>query len=286
MKRFAFLLAAPLVPLLHARVERELGPFRAQERVMYLRSGEHVKRLVPGFEMLMADIYWLRTVQYFGSQRVFSTEKEYALLGPLIDITTDLDPRFELAYRYGAVFLSEEWPQGAGKPEQGVALLERGVAALPHSWRLRWDLGSAWFYFMKDPRKASEVLIEASKLPGAPFWLENLAAKFLEGDDRASARAIWERQYETTQGAMRENALFHIQSIDALEGRDIVRRMVERFQKERGRLPERLEELVEAGYARAVPTDPAGVRYAYEPGSGKVSVDRSSRLWRSKYQYE
>jgi hypothetical protein len=69
--------------------------------VLYLWSGEHVKRLVPGFENLAADLYWLRTVQYFGGQRLFVSDKRFELLRPLIDITTTLDPRLEIAYRYG-----------------------------------------------------------------------------------------------------------------------------------------------------------------------------------------
>ncbi len=62
----------PAVPWSQARIDERLGSFRAQEEVLYLWSGEHVRRLFPGFEGLAADIYWLRTVQYFGGERVFS----------------------------------------------------------------------------------------------------------------------------------------------------------------------------------------------------------------------
>ena len=101
-----------------ARIDRLAGAFRAQDEVLYLWSGEHVKRLVPGFESLAADVYWLRTVQYYGGQRRFATDKPFDLLRPLIDITTTLDPRLEIAYRYGAIFLSEPPPTGAGRPRR------------------------------------------------------------------------------------------------------------------------------------------------------------------------
>ena len=39
---------------------------------------------------------------------------EYQLLYPLLDITTTLDPHFNIAYRFGAIFLSEPYPGGAG----------------------------------------------------------------------------------------------------------------------------------------------------------------------------
>ena len=87
---------------------------------LYLWSGQHVRRLVPGLRDLLADIYWLRTVQYFGGQRAFAKDKQFELLEPLTDITTTLDPRMEIAYRYGAIFLAEPHPVGAGEPRKAV----------------------------------------------------------------------------------------------------------------------------------------------------------------------
>ena len=104
------LLVAPLVPWSQAEIDRRFGRYRAQQEVLYLWSGEHVKRMLPGFEALAADVYWLRTVQYFGGERLFAQDKRFELLRPLVDITTTLDPRLEIAYRYGAIFLSEPPP--------------------------------------------------------------------------------------------------------------------------------------------------------------------------------
>ena len=127
----------PLLPAVQGRIDQRLGEFRAQEEVLYVWSGEKLRRLASGFEDFLADIYWLRTVQYFGGQRRFSHEKRFELLEPLTDVTTALDPRLEIAYRYGAIFLSEAWPIGAGRPQAGVALLQRGAEANPGAWRLR-----------------------------------------------------------------------------------------------------------------------------------------------------
>ena len=53
---------------------------------------------------------------------------EYDLLYPLLDLTTTLDPLFNIAYRFGAIFLAEAYPAGAGRPDLAVALLEKGIA--------------------------------------------------------------------------------------------------------------------------------------------------------------
>jgi len=76
------LLLVPVLPFVQRRIDRDLATLRVQHEALYLWSGEHVRRLSPGFENLMADIYWLRTVQYFGGQRAFSEDKRFDLLGP------------------------------------------------------------------------------------------------------------------------------------------------------------------------------------------------------------
>jgi hypothetical protein len=65
---------AAAIPLVQNAIDARRGRFRAQEEILYVWSGEHVRRLSPGLENLLADIYWLRTVQYFGGQRAFATE--------------------------------------------------------------------------------------------------------------------------------------------------------------------------------------------------------------------
>ena len=57
-----------------------------------------------------------------------AADADYALLYPLLDITTTLDPLFNIAYRFGAIFLAEAYPAGAGRPDLAIALLEKGIA--------------------------------------------------------------------------------------------------------------------------------------------------------------
>jgi hypothetical protein len=285
--RFALAVALllPGVAGVQRHIDTFAQRFSERERPLFSEAPHRLKQLVPGFETLLADIYWLRTVQYYGSQRAFNPDPHYRNLRPLIDLTTTLDPRFELAYRYGAVFLSEALPIGAEKPEEGIEVLERGVRALPGSWRLRWDLGAHWFFFMKDARTAAAVLREAMHVPGAPYWLEALAARFLEGDDRASAREIWRRQYESGEGGMKENALYNLRVLDALDVRDAYNAAVQKFRESNGRPPGSLGELVRAGLVRnAEPRDPTGVPFVYDPVAGRVKLNRASALWRSKYE--
>jgi hypothetical protein len=283
VKRLVALVALfALVPLVQRQVDRGRGAIETdQETLLYLTSGEEVRRLSPGFENVLADIYWLRTVQYFGGQRAFSKQAGFELLEPLINITTTLDPRFELAYRYGSVFLAEPPPAGAGRPRAAVALLERGARALPESWKIRQDLGFFHFVFLGEAQKAARVLLEAAELPGAPYWLRTVAADFLRsGGDRETSRNVWLRLAEETEGQMRENAFFNLQRLNALDAQDLLQQSVEAYTVRFGRRPQALRDLAGAALLRGPLTDPAGVPFAYDPERGTVSLARSSPFWR------
>jgi hypothetical protein len=279
----AALLLASLTVVLQRAIDAREGAFRAQEEVLYLWSGKQVKRLVPGFENLAADLYWLRTVQYFGGQRLFAKGKRFELLEPLVGITTTLDPRLEIAYRYGAIFLSEPAPVGAGRPKSGVALLEKGVRALPQAWRLRQDLGFFTFIFLRDSKRAAQILVEAAEIPGAAYWLRTLAADILNrGGDRTASRKMWQQMYDQAEGDfIKVNAREHLRILDALDQADRLTEAVRLFERQTGRRPGRLEELVGPGLRPADLIDANGNPFAYDPVKGIVTVSRKSGLWRA-----
>ena len=276
------LLLVPLAPWSQKQIDRRAGAFRPQEEVLYLWSGPQVKRLFPGLEALAADIYWLRTVQYFGGQRAFASGKRFDLLRPLIDITTTLDPKLEIAYRYGAIFLSEAVPIGAGRPREGVDVLAEGVRNLPASWRLRQDLGFFHHIYLKDSQRAAAILLEAAAIPGAAFWLRTLAADLLaKGGDRAASRRMWAQMYEQGEaGMIRENAKLRLQILDSLDAADHLTGLVAEFEKRRGRRPARLAELRDAGLWGGPLVDLGGTPFGYDEKSGRVFISHESPMWR------
>jgi hypothetical protein len=278
--RWAYLLLVPVVAFAQRQIDGRIGVYRTHEEALYL-TGRQLRRLAPGFNDLLADLYWLRTVQYYGSQRIWGGG-HYDLLAPLIDVVTDLDPRLEIAYRYGAIFLSEKPPVGAGDPQKGVAILEKGVRNNPLNWRLRQDLGFLLFTFLGDSKRGADVLMEAARLPGAPFWLESLAAQVLyKGGDRETSRRIWKGMYEQAEeGPMKYNALAHLRYLDALDQAEAIGRLVRAYEARTGRRPDSLDQLRAAGLLRGAPVDPSGTPFAYDQETGRVTIDRRSELWR------
>jgi hypothetical protein len=279
---YILLLPAAAVPWVQSRIDHRLGSFRTQHEVLYLWSGEQIRRLTPGFENLMADVYWLRTVQYFGGQRVFSTEKRFDLLLPLVTITTALDPRLEIAYRYGATFLAEPWPIGAGRPNEAIELLRQGMARNPTNWRLRQDLGLFYFFFLGDAATASELLLEASRIPGGPPFLQSLAAQVLvKGGERQTAKMIWQQIYDQAEpGQLKGNAALHLAQLQSLDAIDALNAASTEFARRGGRPPATLEELRRSGLSAAPIVDAVGTPFEYNASTGKTSLSPKSSLWR------
>jgi hypothetical protein len=252
----------------------------AEHQQLLVRSGETLRKLFPGLEEIVADLYWLRSVQYYGSQSLRLREASYDLLEPLIGITTTLDPRFLVAYRYGAIFLAEPHPRGAGRPEAAARLLEQGISRNPRTWQLRWELGILRYLYLEDPQGAATILLEGADLPGAPYWLETMAGRMaLAADQRETSRAIWQQLYELNKGAIRSNALLNLQYLDALDVLDALRDRIERYAEANGRFPARIADLSRWGGPSLPTQDPTGTPFRYDPRTGEVGVGHGSALW-------
>ena len=265
---------------IQSRIDKSFGRYRAAEEILYVDRGNAMKRVLLGFDNVTADLYWLRTVQYFGGKRLEETNKDYRLLAPLLNITVELDPDFKIAYSYGATFLSEPFPMGAGLPLKGIEIIDKGIANHPDDWRFYLDKGFIYFWFLKDYEKAAEVFLEGSKLPGAPYWMVATASRMVtRGGDRETARHLWQMLYETAETSQqRSNAAIHLKQLDALDDMDLLRKVIGAFHERAGRQPVGWQELVDTGFLQSVPVDPTGSPYVLDPETHTVELGNTSTL--------
>jgi hypothetical protein len=250
-------------------------------RVLYVRSPSALGRMVLGFDALAADVYWIRTIQHYGGDRldVNGRVRKYQLLYPLLDITTSLDPYFNIAYRFGAIFLSEAYPGGAGRTDQAVMLLRKGIAAQPGKWQYYHDIAFIHYWQLHDTKAAADWFRRAAQQPDAPEWLLPVAAALLtEGTDLASARFIWSQMLQSDQEWLRARAVRGIQQIDALAQIQQLEAIVAATPHPPGQ-PYSWTALIRAGMLSAVPADPTGTPYVLDPQSGRVTVADSSTLF-------
>ena len=275
-------MAAAFVLVYRTQVEinRRFGAERAGEDALYVRSPELLRRLSLGYESLLADIYWIRAVQYYGGRVKHLEGQTYQLLDPMLSLATSLDPQMTAVYRFGVMFLSEGRPVGAGDPQAGIRLMDKGIRSNPGLWRLHFDKGFVYLWHLRDAKAAGACFMEAFRQPGAPKWLESLAAYTLsEGGELETARYLWNRELEEAENdAVRENARNHLNSLRIEEDRWRLEFLASKYQEKTGRPVAHLNQLVAAGWLRALPRDPSGVPYEYEPALKAVYPSRGSKV--------
>ena len=249
-------------------------------RLLYLQSGGTARRLFLSFDALAADVYWMRTIQHYGRDvRSTRTSGRFELLHPLLDLTTTLDPRFNLAYRFGAIFLAEPPPKGPGRSDQAIALLQKGLATNPDRWQYAHDIGFVHYWYTGDYRQAAEWFHRASTMPKAPEWIGPLAAMTLaQGGDRNSSRRLLTELMSSDQDYVRaaaERGLAQLQSLDAI---DQLQTIVERYHITRGTYPTEWADVIRAHLLPGVPGDPTRTPFRYDPDSHTVSLSPESSL--------
>jgi hypothetical protein len=288
----ALLAAAIQVEAARERAYPQLAP---EDDVLYITSPTMVRRLSGPYAAVVADVYWVRAIQYYGgAKRRLARERlgpqpppllaavdvpEYRQLYPLLDITTTLDPRFDMAYRFGAVFLAEPFPGGAGRPDLAEALLEKGLRERPDKWEYMEDIGFVHYWYGHDYGQAAAWFQKAAEVPGAPAWLKPLAATTLaQGGDRRSSRTMWQAMLRSTDlDWLRAAAGHRLLQLQALDELDVLQATVDAYTRRTGEPVTDWRTLLRAGVLPGIPVDPAGTRYQVTP-DGRVHLSDASGL--------
>jgi len=297
----AVVLLADAVALQAAR-ERWYPPAVEEETAMYLRSAEAVRVMSGPYAPLAADLYWIRVIQYYGGTKHRlnpewgrdgvvapvarpvaarpAGDDSYGLLYPMLDVTTTLDPRFNIAYRFGAIFLAEAYPSGPGRPDLAIDLLKKGLRQRPDKWEYMEDIAFVHYWYEHDYIAASEWFEKAGAAPGAPWWMKSMAATTrARGGDRNASRLMWEAIRQTTEIPwLRQDAEQKLEQLRALDEIDLLQRIVDEVAAKSGQRPGDWGALVRSRALGGVPVDPRGTPYELTP-EGRVRLSQSSPLF-------
>ena len=269
----AVLVACLLTSIFTLRQIDRLRTGATLQEVLYIPSPKVLKRLSLGYDGLLADIYWTRAVQYFGGHH-HAGASHYALLAPLLEITTALDPHLTIAYEFGANFLAPAPPNGAGSPQRAIELEQYGIRNNPNDWHLYYNLGFIYYLEMKDYSKAAEAFARGSKIPGAHPFLKIMAAEMAQhGGEMGMARLLWATTYQsTTDSNVKANAAAHLRALKVDEDVTLLEHLVSLYREKTGHLPSSVSDLRAAALLNRIPLDPLGNSYKLMPdGSVQVS---------------
>jgi tetratricopeptide (TPR) repeat protein len=232
------------------------------EEVLYVPSPKVLHRLSLGYDGLLADVYWTRAVQYFGIHH-HSDAEHYALLAPLLEITTTLDPHLTVAYEFGANFLAPKPPNGAGMPDRAIQLVDYGIRNNPNEWQLYYELGFIYYVELKDYGKAADAFARGSRLPSTNPFLKVLAGQMAEhAGDTTTARMMWSTAYQSTHdSSIRANATAHLRALQVDEDVTALEKLTAFYRAKTGHFPASFSELKTVGLLTGTPLDPLGLPY-------------------------
>jgi tetratricopeptide (TPR) repeat protein len=271
------LLIKPAQDFLEARTSQN----SPEPDLLFFSSPKLVKRMALGYDGLLADIYWMRAIQYYGRREEADKRKvRYKNLSTLLDITTTLDPYIPDIYRSGSSFLGEPEPVGAGQPKEAIKLIDKGIQYIPQDWRLFFDKGFIYYIYLNDFKAAGDVWLSATKVPGAPLWLKSLAAaSYSKGGAMEIAIALWQRQYkESTRADIKENARNYLLSIQVAKDLWSLEILLEKYRVKNGSFPSNINELLRNRTHTYNLADPFGTPYQYDSANGSVQISSESKV--------
>ena len=283
---------AVAIALVRAMDSRQsLAQTQTSEDPLYVKAAT-AKRMSLAFNGLVADWYWMRSLQYVGGKIVAFRDAhegrfgnlgdlDLRLLPSLLGMSTTLDPQFLAPYEYGAAVLPEI------NSDYATSLLESGVAANPSEWRLYQHLG--YVYWQRhEYQQASEVYAAGAKISGAPAWMAALSARMkAEGGSRDAAREMYRHLYESsTDPTVKDMVKKQVMRLDSLDERDEIRNVLNSFKARNGRCVSSWREV--ANELRAVrlildpktgaPVDPSETPYELIKNGCDVGLDVNSTV--------
>lgn len=254
-------------------------------------QGIRLKGYVLGSDGLLADWYWIQSLQYLGD-KITNSKSDFInvedlsslnprLLYPYLENATEFDPHFLPAYSYGATILP------AVDPEKAILLTEKGIAKNPDKFRLYQYLGYIYWKLGKYD-KAADVYNRGSQLSDAPPFMKLMAASMTnEGGSRDTARAMYQQMYDQSDDQQtKNNAEFRLMEFDSQDELDAIRSVFKTYSERNGACPQSLSDILPSLRSVQLPkgknfrvdaannlVDPSGSPYLIDRVKCEVTLD-------------
>ena len=201
-----------------------------------------------GFDNIITDSYWIRAVQDF----VVWDGKDPYYLNYFKNISA-LDPAFEYPYLFSILIVPKNKNIETLKRVADIA--DRGIEAIPTSWKIPFYLGTQYYLFTKKYDPAEKYLSIAAKIEDAPDGVFLIYSTFvgrnsplpIRGDeDIITAKALLKVIYNNTN-----NETIKRMAAQNFEER-VISQMLEKgiiaFKEKNKRYPKNVDEMLLVNY--------------------------------------
>lgn len=238
---------------------------------IYLPDGETIRRLAPGLETTLSDVYWLQLVQHLGTPE--AQRAGWPHLHPLAELITDIDPAYGYVYQAAGVALAE-----VGRLEASNALLEKGTANVPDRWQLPFYLAFNHWYSAGDHEAGALWLERASRVAEAPAYVRTLVTRLYSTAGRLdlAGEFVLAMRLDPDMAEQADAVALELRVEHDLR---LLESAVDQYRIAHGHPPATLEALV-PGVLSVLPVSPTGAPYTYAPLAGEVSYPPLTRRHR------
>lgn len=246
-------------------------------------SGRYMKVAVLGYNNVIADLYYLKAHQYVGTQEV--RKADYPQLYPIIDLVTDLDPKFLSPHLFGGLVLS----LSGMHVDESILILKKAYKMDPNVWQTGFYLGFNYWYYLQEYDRAVEYTSKAASQLGSPSFLSTLAANLYAESKRPDmAIDFLKNLKETTKDEdAKKDIDARIMLAEVTRDAQFLEDAIERFKKKYNKMPAALDDLVKKGIIDNIPIEPNGGYYYIDKEKGEVKSSKiEGRLkMRAFYQH-
>jgi hypothetical protein len=243
------------------------------EKIGLLPRVEVLKLVSADHKQLTGELLILKVLVYFGglmekNQVKLDTPPDYQAMSRLIHASVQLDPYNMDAYYFAQSIMV--WD--VGQIKLANSLLEYGMKYRTWDWTLPYFTGFNYAFFLKDYNKAAQMYMRAGELSGSPISM-SLAGRYLQraGKTEMAISYLSAMEKSARAPALRKTFQTRLQAFRVVL---TIEKARDRFKAERGRLPERVDELVAAGYLKQMPVDPYGGSFYLEPDGAVATTSK------------
>ena len=265
MKRLAVIfLALMLCAYFFYKVDRRRQAAAPPPKLMLLPSKEMTRVVSFGNEILAAQLIFYNSMFFVGNLEKPPSLSTLRELYHTLDTVTYLDPYNMDGYYFANGMLS--WNPSLLEPLD--TLLLRGMAHRPWDWQLPFFYGFNQFYFLKKPKEAAGYFERAYQLnPKNTFLPTFIARLYYQADATEAAIAFLEEMIRTTENEKLKK--FMLVRLEALQAVSLLEHAVKLYVDKYKTKPRSLEDLVDRGLLKEIPSDPYGGEF-YLNEKGRV----------------